>query len=215
MREQLIQYIDLLFAGTKNCEDMKQEILQNTLDRYDDLISEGKVPEAAYRLAISGIGDISEILGTQGTSPSVYAHIEEPETKEEQQKQKKLRATAIALYILCPIPLFLMSELGAATVGLCGLLVMVAIATALIIMSGKKDTATDDKEEKNAAQSPQQALRKTIKDTIGIVGLVVYLLVSFATRAWHITWLIFPIEAAVWELTKAILDLKEATKHEV
>lgn len=215
MREQLIQYIDLLFAGTKNCEDMKQEILQNTLDRYDDLITEGKVPEAAYRLAISGIGDISEILGAQETSPSVYAHIEEPETHEDQQKQKKFRATAIALYILCPIPLFLMSELGAATVGLCGLLVMVAIATALIIMSGKKDTATDDKEEKNAAQSPQQALRKTIKDTIGIVGLVVYLLVSFATRAWHITWLIFPIEAAVWELTKAIWDLKEAKKHEI
>lgn len=215
MREQLIQYIDLLFAGTKNCEDMKQEILQNTLDRYDDLITEGKVPEAAYRLAISGIGDISEILGAQETSPSVYAHIEEPETKEEQQKQKKLRATAIALYILCPVPLFLMSEMGMATIGLCGLLFMVAMATALIIMSGKKDTDTDADEKENVSHSPQQALRKTLKDAIGIVGLVVYLLISFATRAWHITWLIFPITAALSELFKAIWDLKEAKKHEI
>lgn len=215
MREQLIQYIDLLFAGMKNCEDMKQEILQNTLDRYDDLIAEGKVPEAAYRLAISGIGDINEILGTPQAVPPIFTSAETPENKEEPEKQKRLKATAIALYILCPVPLFLMSEMGMATIGLCGLLVMVAIATALIIMSGKKDTATEDKEEKTAAQSPQQALRKTIKDTIGIVGLVVYLLVSFATRAWHITWLIFPIEAAVWELTKAIWDLKEAKKHEI
>ena len=63
MREQLIQYVELLFAGAGDCEDIKQEILQNTLDRYDDLIDSGKVPEAAYRLAIAGIGDINEILG--------------------------------------------------------------------------------------------------------------------------------------------------------
>ena len=63
MREQLKQYVELLFAGAKDCEDIKQEILQNTLDRYDDLIAEGKVPEAAYRLAITGIGDVNEILG--------------------------------------------------------------------------------------------------------------------------------------------------------
>ena len=67
MRDQLIQYVSLLFAGAENCEDTKQEILQNTLDRYDDLIAEGKTPEAAYRLAITGIGDINEILGRKDT----------------------------------------------------------------------------------------------------------------------------------------------------
>ena len=58
MRDQLIQYVRLLFAGTPDSYDMQQEILQNTLDRYDDLIAQGKAPEAAYRLAISGIGDM-------------------------------------------------------------------------------------------------------------------------------------------------------------
>ena len=57
MRTQLIQYVDLLFAGSKDSEDIHQEILQNTLARYDDLILEGKTPEAAYRLAILGIGE--------------------------------------------------------------------------------------------------------------------------------------------------------------
>lgn len=212
MREQLIQYVNLLFAGAQGCEDIKQEILQNTLDRYDDLIAEGKVPEAAYRLAISGIGDISEILGTQRISHSVNAHIQEPEVKEEQQKQKKLRATAIALYVLCPIPLFLLSELGAATIGLCGLLLMVAIATALIIMSSKKEN--EEEKQEPSPMTPQQSLRKTIKNTINVASLVIYLLLSFTTHAWYITWLVFPIEAAIWELTKAILDLKEAAKHE-
>lgn len=217
MREQLIQYVELLFAGTQNCEDMKQEILQNTLDRYDDLLAEGKVPEAAYRLAISGIGDIHEILGTPTVSVPAAARSAEPEGKEENDRQKKLRAAAIGLYILCPIPLFLLSEMGMSTLGLCGLLFMVAVATALLILGGKKENDCDEdicEDRKAESLSPQQTLRKTIKDAIGIVGLVVYLLISFATQAWHITWLVFPITAAVSELFKAIWDLKEATKHE-
>ena len=50
MREKLAQYVALLFEGAGSCEDIKQEILQNTLDRYDDLIAEGKSPESAYHL---------------------------------------------------------------------------------------------------------------------------------------------------------------------
>ena len=69
MREQLIQYVELLFAGAENADDIRQEILQNTLDRYDDLVSQGKSPEAAYRLAISGIGDIREIFRRRPVRP--------------------------------------------------------------------------------------------------------------------------------------------------
>ena len=86
MREQLIQYIRLLFAGTPNSEDMQQEILQNTLDRYDDLISQGKSPEAAYRLAIAGIGDINEILGSIPAQPAPDAK-EQPIPKKSASKR--------------------------------------------------------------------------------------------------------------------------------
>ena len=44
MREKLISYVDLLFAGVPNATDIRQEILQNTLDRYDDLIDQGYDP---------------------------------------------------------------------------------------------------------------------------------------------------------------------------
>ena len=213
MREQLIQYVNLLFAGARDCEDMKQEILQNTLDRYDDLIAEGKVPEAAYRMAISGIGDINEILGTTPVSASVPSRAVAPEQEVDEEKRKKLRATAIALYILCPIPLFLTSELGNEVLGLCILLSIVAVATALIIMSSKKET--EETRKVSVSLTPQQKMRKSIKSTINTIGLVFYFLISFFTRMWHITWLIFPIMAALWQLIEAILDLKEAKKHEI
>ena len=216
MREQLIQYVELLFAGAGGCEDMKQEILQNTLDRYDDLIAEGKVPEAAYRLAIAGIGDINEILGTQNQDvPAVsYAWIKK-ETKDNDTPTKKLmRAIAIGLYILCPLPMFILAELGMETIGLCGTLSIVAVATVLIILGGKKSDKDDREETDSGPLTPSQELRKAIHSIINTVGLVLYFILSFATGAWYITWLIFPIMGAVWGLTKAILDLKEATEYE-
>ena len=215
MREQLIQYVELLFAGAENSEDIKQEILQNTLDRYDDLIAEGKVPEAAYRLAITGIGDINEILGGKVQDTPVYQTI--PAASEVQDHdtpvKKLLRAVAVGLYILCPVPLFVLSELGLPTVGLCGLLAMVAIATVLIILGAKKDVA-DNLAEENGNSRPESELEKSINKLIGAIGLALYLIVSFATGAWHITWLIFPITGAVKGLVKAILDLKEAVHNE-
>ena len=85
MREQLIRYVELLFAGAENAGDIQQEILQNTLDRYDDLIAQGKTPEAAYRLAISGIGDINEILGSAGgAAPKATGVVPQPVQKGHQ-----------------------------------------------------------------------------------------------------------------------------------
>lgn len=70
MRQELTKYVDALFAGRSGAEDMHQEILQNILDRYDDLIAKGKSSEAAYQLAIDGIGDLSEILPAATVSPA-------------------------------------------------------------------------------------------------------------------------------------------------
>lgn len=216
MREQLIQYVNLLFAGARDCEDMKQEILQNTLDRYDDLIAQGKVPEAAYRLAIAGIGDISEILGTSRQDmPSVSYAWTKTETRYNDTPAKKLlRAVAIGLYILCPLPMFILAEMGMETIGLCGMLSIVAVATVLIILGGKKSVEFEAEVKSNRSQTPQQELRKAIHSVINTVGFVLYFVVSFATGAWFITWLIFPIMGAAWGLTKAILDLLEAIQNE-
>ena len=205
MREQLIQYVQLLFAGVEDCDDIRQEILQNTLDRYDDLIAAGKTPEAAYRLAIMGIGDINEILGRAPGATPLPAPAVKPEEQDTPVK-KLLRAIAIGLYILCPIPLFVLSGmLNMGIPGLCGTLTLVAVATVLIILGAKKETENADVEP----GTPQSALVKSINGLIWAIGLAIYFIVSFLTGAWYITWVIFPITAAVQGLVKAILDLKE------
>ncbi len=212
MREQLIQYVELLFAGNNGYEDIKQEILQNTLDRYDDLVSQGKSPNAAYSLAISGIGDVSELLGRTADkmqeAPSPSCMQETAAVAKGLPVWKKiLRAAAIFLYIISVIPLIVLAELHMEIIGLCGTISIVAVATVLMVLSFN---AKDERQQ----EEKKDPLQKSISSLIGVVGLCVYLLLSFSTGAWHITWLIFPIMGAVKGLARAILDFKEAAKHE-
>ena len=214
MREQLQQYVELLFAGAPDSEDIKQEILQNTLDRYDDLIAQGKVPEAAYRLAITGIGDINEILGSAAqVIPAAPAREVHPEEDAAAAKRKRTRAIAIGLYIICIIPLIILSELGLSILGLCATLSIVAVVTVAIIQNQEPDDE-EDIHQSQKTDSPRGELHKSIRSLIGIITLIVYLAVSFLTGAWYITWLIFPLSGAVKGLVRAILDLKEAVDHE-
>lgn len=215
MKQQLIQYVELLFAGAPDSGEIKQEILQNTLDRYDDLIAQGKSPEAAYRLSIGGIGDINEILGTAShpfprTTPVSQAtgEMTEPAWK------KTLKAVAIGLYILAMLPLIVLSEAGMDTLGLCATISIVAVATVAIIISNKESQTENPESTFPPKPTQQQELRGSVRGIIWAVGLAIYFIVSFLTGAWYITWVLFPIIGSVQGLVIAIMDLKEANKHE-
>jgi hypothetical protein len=216
MREQLIQYVNLLFAGSPEAWEMRQEILQNTLDRYDDLIAQGKAPEAAYRLAISGIGDIHEVLGsaTIPNSPAPAFPSAAEQKHPAVKNTKLLRAIAIGMYICCVIPLFVLGDVGNGVLGLCLMFLMIAAATMLIIMASSDDKEAEDKKEDADHDEPKTELGKAVESAWGIGTLVIYLGISFWTGAWYITWLIFPIAGALKGLAKACLDLKGEKKHE-
>ena len=235
MREQLIQYVNLLFAGNDNVEDIKQEILQNTLDRYDDLTVRGKTAEEAYRQAIAGIGDINEILNgkaaprydapdrdsayTDANQGPAYAEVNQasayapmPEFESTAAVVARLmRAVSIFLYIICPIPIFIFEKLGWDEVGVCCTLVIVAIATALLLLfkSPKAKEQQQEYTEYHGNQSSRKALKKSVGSLISTIGLVAYFVISFSTGAWFITWLIFPIIGAVKGVVNSCIDLRE------
>lgn len=117
------------------------------------------------------------------------------------------------MYILCPIPLFILSEFGLDTIGLCLTLLLVAAATALRLTM-KQTPKPREIVIHDAPESPRQELRNGINSMIWAVGLALYFIISFATGAWMITWVIFPLIGAVQGLVKAIMDLKEANDYE-
>lgn len=65
MREQLRAYVLHLFAqapDTQRNRELREEILQNTLDRFDDLVAQGVPEESAYTQAVGSIGDVENLI---------------------------------------------------------------------------------------------------------------------------------------------------------
>lgn len=108
MKEQLEAYVNRLFADAaltiRNAE-VRQEILQHALDRYDDLIASGKTEQEAYDETVSGIGDVSglfehkqaEAAQKKQDFPAPPAASETASGADAPKQKKRLPGWAIAL----------------------------------------------------------------------------------------------------------------------
>lgn len=177
MKNQLKEYIDLIFTdaerrspGNLRVAELKEELLQNLYEKYDDLIAKGKTPAAAYNIAVAGVGDISGLLDSvsgendhtesaggvdseKKESAKTAKKERRPLTPEEREQvaryQKRsavLSAISTALYILCWVPLVvlgaLLDDVGG-SVGLGIMFLMIALATSLNVYNRKSKPAFD------------------------------------------------------------------------
>lgn len=220
MEDKLRAHMDHLFREvppTKKAVELKEEILQNLLDKYHDLIAEGKSEEAACHIAIASIGDISELLASLKES----ATEPDPALSEEYRQWKKRSAilipAAVMLYILCVIPPIIVDALGVNdAIGACGLFLFIGIATAIIIynnlskpaVSKIDGTMMEEFKKWKDEKDQQKQIRKAINNALWAIVVVLYFIISFSTGAWYITWVIFLIGAAAESIVKAIFELK-------
>ena len=209
MNEKLRKYIDALFEKapqTVRAVELKEEMFQNLTEKYNDLIAQGKSEEAAYNIAVASIGDVDSLLaGLSGTGHE--------ESRQGRKRSALFTAIAVALYITCAVPVILLQN----TLGVMLLFVFVALATGLLIYDGvtrEKYVKTDDTmvEEfkawkQNSRQKDQAA--NAIIGSLWLITVCVYMFVSFTTNAWHITWIIFLIAAAVASIIRGAFMLKK------
>lgn len=218
MNEKLRAYVEELFKNapkTKQTVEIKEEILRNSIDRYNDLIKEGRSPEAAYNISVAGIGDVSHLIDSMIAPVSSSGYTKE-EIAANEKKRTLLLAVSVAMYILSVIPPIICDELRAPEfLGVTLFFVIVALATALIIYRNgiklkydKSDgTVAEDFKEWNRDTKERRSLISAVNGAIWALTLVAYFLVSFLTGAWYISWLIFFIGGAVTGIVKAIFDL--------
>lgn len=214
MYNKLRNHIDMLFADappTKKTVEVKEEILQNLYDKYNDLVGQGKSEEAAYNIVVAGIGDISGLIGELKRGES---NDQQDQLLYQQHNRKKALFTsiAIALYIVCVLPVIIFqSEFGIVL-----MFILVAAATAMLVfvnMTKSKAPAMDptmveEFQEWRASSSQKKQLLKSIHSVVWALALVLYFLISFSTGAWHITWLVFVIAGAVNSIVRAVFDLR-------
>ena len=209
MNEKLRHYIDDLFANapsTVRAVELKEELYQNLTDKYNDLIAEGKSEESAFNIAIASIGDVDSLI-------SNLTGTRQPASQPGKKRSALLVSIAIALYILCPVPVIVIQN----EIGVMALFLFVAVATALLIYNGatrERYVKTDDtmvEEFKEWKQNNKQKNKasEAIVGSFWLIAVCVYIVVSFMTGAWHITWIIFLIAAAISSLIKGLFMLKQ------
>ena len=240
MKERLSAYIHGLFAGAERkspanerLAELKEELLRDTEEKYDDLVAQGYSPERAYNAVITGVGDITDLIDSvtgkkptgETAAPSSFADAlltsqEREALRKKQERAALLKSVAVAMYILCWVPLVVLStfmgDLGS-TVGLAVMFLMIAGATAMIVygnMTGAKaaesakqcrDDDGDDDDDDDEKRSP---VYKAVSGALWVLTVVAYIAVSNWTGAWHMTWLMFLMTAALDNIIKAIFDLR-------
>lgn len=209
MRDKLRGYVESLFLDaphTKKTVELKEEILQNLYDKYDDLMAEGKTEEAAYNIAVAGVGDISSLLKELERSEREF----EVPTSKSRRRSALIVSIAVSLYILSIIPCILWENYGPIA-----MLFMAAVATGLLIFNSmtrprytrRDDTVVEDFKEWKTHTSNRHQVYKALSSALWSLTVVLYFVVSFWTMAWHITWVIFLIASAVNSVLRAIFDL--------
>ena len=207
------EYVESLFADaphTAGASDLKEEIIGNLEEKYDDLTAGGMSAEEALESVKSNIGNVEELIaGLKGP--------EDTDEKEERERKGRkaagLNAVAIALYILSPallIALALMNEPG---IGIIVMIACIAAATGIKVYGNsvypkyKKsdDSMVEDFKEWQSEKQMKKEKKNSYSSLLWSIIVVVYLVVSFTTFAWHITWLIFPIGAIVEKIISIAL----------
>lgn len=209
MNKKLERYVNNLFKNaprSKKVYELKEEILANLNDKYNDLLGMGYGEEEAYSKAISNIGDIEELIEDSGVEVCTVK-----DRKEYRQKSGLRIAIAVMLYILSPTAVILIqSEIGVVI-----LLSMVAIATGILIYNAyQRPRGFYFDEQEEMVFSKENMKRKNINSAIWSITVAIYIMVSFTFGNWHISWVIFIIGAAVENIMKAYYDLKEEEDYE-
>ena len=215
MENKLRKYIDGLFKEVpqnKRVVELKEEMLQNLREKYEDLLNEDKSEEAAFNIAVAGIGDINELVGDMSQVNNAVV------TEKDKQKSAMLTSIAVMLYILSivPIMLFLGSSLSLFS-GIIGFVVMITLATGTLIYNGMtkpkyygvEDTMVEDFKEWKTKKENRRIARLSVSVALWSIILASYFIISFSTYKWYITWVIFVIGIAIEALINIFLTMKK------
>lgn len=129
-------------------------------------------------------------------------------SQEESETNKRKKAFGIGLsvliyfiatiWIIISIPVLEINPIVSTAI----FLLIAGIATFIIIYTSM---VYKDKKEDEDEESP---IIKRIDGILSLIVLMIYLSISFATMAWHITWLIWIVYGLIMEIIKLIFSLR-------
>lgn len=210
--------LDDLFLNapkTHRAMELKEELLANLMDKYNDLVSSGMSEQDAFNITISGIGDIDDLIaGLKEKDPTDYQKIE-----EQRKKRALLISLAVSMYIMSVGILVLLNEVLKVNDGISvfTMLTIDAVATAIIIYSSishpkyikSDDTIVENFKEWKSSTNADKEVLKSIKAIIWLFIVALYFFLSFELEIWAFSWIIFIIGAAVERIITLAFQLRK------
>ena len=185
MREQLRQEVLRRFAGapdTQQARDLRDEILSNTLQRYDDLLAEGRSEQEAYASALESIGDVEELLSSLPRTAQAEPVREAQPKAEAPNKEPRSRGMRIA----CD------GSWGYAWAVFPFAAALLHVAESVILLARGR-----------------RAGWRLVDGLLRLCICVLYAVLTAATGKWIVTWLVFPIGAALGGVLSSVRTLVE------
>lgn len=223
MNEKIKQYFNQIFAEapkTRKALDLKQEMMQSAIDKYNDMVADGYSEEDAYQYVIDSIGDVTELF-VEVEEKSLY-----PLSEKDRKKKAILTSVSVGLYLFAAAVLFFFTSISeipgfrnvdpaafafVPTVLLCIPPTVMLVYVANMYPDSKRREKTDMVEQYKEIlhhNNKQRILIKSINPIIWSLTVVLYVIISFTSNRWEITWVIFLIAVCVQQIIKLILSLR-------
>ena len=129
------------------------------------------------------------------------------ENDEDFNKSKRAKGIGLGVmlyfvavsWIMVSVTVMMMNPILASAIFLliCGAATFVIVYTCIIY----KKKVTEKQKQENT-------LLKQINKVLAVITLVIYLIISFKTMAWHITWIMWIIYAIIEEIVKLVFMLR-------
>lgn len=128
--------------------------------------------------------------------------------KDNKKKRAMIITSAIFLYFLALIWIMISEVTFNLNEGIMisGFFLLCGIATCMLIYQGIVLATTITKKKKE--KTKREKLMDGVIEITSIIFTIIYLLVSFLTGAWHLTWIIWLVYAAVEAIIKIIFNSK-------
>lgn len=219
------KYMDELFENAPinhRTLELKEELIANALEKYNDLLLRGYGDDEAFQLVVGSIGDVQQLFADLGTDDDYsYAYYLQW-VREAQEKKAALTAVSVGLFLLAGAVLVISFLLYSHNVKLIyihgqNVIYLLGIGLALLIcivpvsllvyahriqppaeLSGyAAGESTAISETKKRRRKHFKQIKNSLEGLMWMLIVIFYLIISFTTWKWYITWIIFLGGAAV------------------
>lgn len=165
-------------------------------------------PDIDKIIPICELFDIStnELLGIEDSNRDVIEDNSETFNNEIKKKRALFLSSGIFLYFLAVVCVIFCEESGIGeTLGIslflliCGIATCLIVYQALVYSKSKKENEIEKKKNKEL---------ELIDGIIASIFTCLYLIISFTTGMWHITWIIWIIFSVVINIVEIIYELR-------